>query len=272
VAPGALPKHTCTTQAQRPLTVGGEWTCLDHEDCPDGEYTCYFQPLTSCLRDATTPSCGWVDNGQELDLPRPPLHPLCWAWEEEKEEEEGVGGGGGEEGGGGCVSHTARAQLAKRSAGRVKGRRGNGAKACGGASEDATSQACVRQHSNEHYCQGRATAASPPATSTSTPARGGRHQEAGEWGGGSAKTEGVHEHGVRVREPDLLIDPSSLSGGRELQVEAGRWGGQVVFSLSTSARWLTHPMGAITVLDLSRGHLTRHASQGPGTHSQKSCL
>ena len=167
------------------------------------------------------------------------------------------------------MSHTARAQLAKRSAGRVRGRGGNCTRACGGASQDATSQACVCRRSKEHYCQGRATASSPPATSTSTPALVGRHQEAGVRGP-SAKTEGVHEHGVRVREPDLLIDPSSLGGGREVQVEAGRWGGQVAFSLSTSARWLTHPMGAITVLDLSRGHLTRHASQGPGTNSQKS--
>jgi hypothetical protein len=114
--------------------------------------------------------------------------------------------------------------------------------------------------------RGRATAASPPATSTSTPARGGRHQEASEWGGGSAKTEGVHEHGVRVREPDLLIDPSSLSGGRELQVEAGRWGGASgIFALderplahaSHGSYYCSRPLqGALNETRLSRARHT----------------
>ena len=37
----------------------------------------------------------------------------------------------------------------------------------------------------------------------------------------------------------------------------------MAFSLSSGGRWLTHPMGAITVLDLTRGHLAKHASEGP---------
>jgi hypothetical protein len=149
----SLSKHACATQAQRPLTVGGEWTCLDHEDCSDGEYTCYFQPLTSCLRDSTTPSCGWVDNGQELDLPRAPLHPLCCPWEEEEhEEEEGnpahlgtddLGHSkfapGGDGGGGVCVSHIARSQRVKARASRVSGRGCQRARVCVVAAENATS-------------------------------------------------------------------------------------------------------------------------------------
>ena len=68
--------------------------------------------------------------------------------------------------------------------------------------------------------------------------------------------------------PDVLIDPSSFQPGKDISVEAGGFGKQagageeagaggrfILLELASAARWLTHPMGAMPVLDLSRGHL-----------------
>ena len=248
----------------RPLTVAGGWPCLLNEDCADGEFTCYFQPLTSCLRDSQTPSCGWVDNGQELDWPRRTVHPLCRAWEAwddttrvgEQDSSAREGGGGG----GVCVAHSAQAQHVRNRGGSGRRRAGRGGDYGGGMGGQVVEDGvCEGGPSGDRVDE--AHRRSEPSKSRAIMSSGGGQKARLTWG------EEAGEGAMWLVKPDVLIDTVAAMGENVIVVGAGRWGVETRWALTRGARWLTHPMGAHPVLDLTKGHLEQTTSERGGSGS-----